>query len=237
MGITRYFPGGRVSGCFERCSLLLSCRSNNNKELGGARSETVANIFNDCICSGVDEKIAKYLKRLIASDKKLIIYDKNLRKRSWSKQGEAPQTMAKLGLTARKVMPCVWWDWKGNVCYELLAPGQAIDSDLYCQQLKRLQQESKKKRSEFINRKSVVFYYDNARQHASLMIWQELRELGWEFFQNSLNGVKLTLKEACENHLLQFFRKISQESYSKAIDILSEKWKKVVDQNDTYLIE
>jgi len=58
------------------------------------------------------------------------------------------------------------------------------------------------------------------------MIRQKLRELSWEVLmhppyspdiapsyyhlfrslQNSLNGVKLASKEACENHLKQFFR-------------------------------
>jgi len=47
-----------------------------------------------------------------------------IQKRSWSKQGEAPQTVAKPGLTPRKVMLCVLWDWKGIVHYELLPPSQ-----------------------------------------------------------------------------------------------------------------
>jgi len=60
---------------------------------------------------------------------------------------------------------------------------------------------------------------------------QKLRELGWvlmhspynpdlasEYYvfrslQNSLNGVKLILKEVCENHLSQFFAPKSQKFY------------------------
>jgi len=52
---------------------------------------------------------------------------------------------------------CVLWDWKGIVHYELLPPGQTIDSNLYCQQLERLCQAIERKRSELINRKGVVF--------------------------------------------------------------------------------
>ena len=71
-----------------------------------------------------------------------------------------------------------------------------------------------------INKKGVVFQHDNARPQISLVTRQKLRELGWEvlmdppyspdlgasdyhLFQslkNSLNGVKLVPKEACENH-------------------------------------
>ena len=58
-----------------------------------------------------------FLKQLITSDEKLITYDKNVRKRPWSEHGQAPQTVAKPGLTRNKVMVCVRWDWKGIVHY------------------------------------------------------------------------------------------------------------------------
>ncbi|KAJ0183237.1 hypothetical protein K1T71_001213 [Dendrolimus kikuchii] len=61
-----------------------------------------------------------FLKKLITGDEKWITYDKNVRKRSWSKAGQASQTVAKPGLTRNKVMLCVWWDWKGIIHYELL---------------------------------------------------------------------------------------------------------------------
>ena len=103
----------------------------------------------------------------------------------------------------------VWWDWKGIVHYELLSSNQTINSELYCEQLQRLQQAIE--RPELINRRGVVFHHDNAQLHTSLMTRQKLRELGWEILmhlpyspdiapsdyhlfrsmQNSLNGVKL----------------------------------------------
>jgi len=93
-------------------------------------------------------------------------YDNNVRKRSWSKQDEAPQTVAKPGLTPRKVMLYVWWEWKGIVYYELLPLGQSIDSNFYCQQLKRLRQVIERK--QLINKKGVIFHHDNVRPHTSL---------------------------------------------------------------------
>ncbi|CAH2237545.1 jg9798 [Pararge aegeria aegeria] len=69
------------------------------------------------------------------------MYDKNVRKRSWSKAGQASQTVAKPGLTYNKVMLCVWWDWKGIIHYELLPAGRITDSKLYCEQLMRLKHE------------------------------------------------------------------------------------------------
>ena len=89
-------------------------------------------------------EIEPFLKRMITGDEKWITYDNNVRKSSWSKPGEASQTVAKPVLTPRKVMLSVWWDWKGIVHHELFKPSRTINSTLYCQQL--MKQAIKKKR-------------------------------------------------------------------------------------------
>jgi len=48
---------------------------------------------------------------------------------------------------------------------ELLSSNQTINSELYYEQLQRLQQAIERKRPELINRRDVVFYHDNARPH------------------------------------------------------------------------
>ncbi|KAA5582484.1 hypothetical protein F3G14_18510, partial [Acinetobacter baumannii] len=117
-----------------------------------------------------------FLKKLITGDEKWITYDKNVRKRSWSKAGQASQTVAKPGLTRNKVMLCVWWDWKGIIHYELLPPGRTIDSELYCEQLMRLKQElkfSQEKAAGINQRRGLVFHHDNTRPHTSLATQQK----------------------------------------------------------------
>ncbi|CAH2236298.1 jg7061 [Pararge aegeria aegeria] len=91
------------------------------------------------------------------------MYEKNVRKRSRLKAGQASKTVAKPGLTRNTVMLCVWWDWNAlpipphTIYYELLPPDRTIDSELYCEQLMRLKQEVERKRPELINRRGVVF--------------------------------------------------------------------------------
>jgi len=68
-------------------------------------------------------KIELFLKWLITGDEKWITYDDNVRKRSWSKRGEA-YMVAKSGLTLRKVMLCV----SEKIFYYELLSGQTIDS-------------------------------------------------------------------------------------------------------------
>ena len=98
-------------------------------------------------------KLDPFLKRMVTGDEKWITYDRPSR------------TVAKPGLTARKVLLCVWWDWKGIIHYELLPYGQTRNSTIYCEQLNRLRQAIDQKRPELANGKGVVFHQDNARPH------------------------------------------------------------------------
>ncbi|GFW74260.1 histone-lysine N-methyltransferase SETMAR [Trichonephila clavipes] len=59
------------------------------------------------------DEINPFLKRIVTGDEKWVTYDNIVRKRSWSKCGEAAQTVAKPGLTARKILLCIWRDWRG----------------------------------------------------------------------------------------------------------------------------
>ncbi|GFW92744.1 histone-lysine N-methyltransferase SETMAR [Trichonephila clavipes] len=76
-------------------------------------------------------------------------------------RGEAAQTVAKPGLTSRKVLLCIWWNWKEIIYYELLPCGQTLNSDL-CQQLDHLKLAIDQERPELANRRGVVFHQDNA---------------------------------------------------------------------------
>jgi len=116
------------------------------------------------------------LKRMVTGDEKWVTYDKL----SCSKSGEVAQTVAKPGLTGRKVHLCVWWDWQGIIHFELLPYGQTLNSDLYCQQLDRLKAALMQKRPSLVNRGRIVFHQDNARPHKSLVTRQKLRELRWK---------------------------------------------------------
>ncbi|XP_067125649.1 histone-lysine N-methyltransferase SETMAR-like [Centruroides vittatus] len=124
-------------------------------------------------------EIDPFLKWMVTEDEKWVTYD-NVRKQSWSKSDEAAQTVAEPGITARKVLLCIWWDWKGIIYYELLPYGQTLNLDLYCQQLDCLKLAIDQKRPELANRRGVVFHQDNARPHTSIVTRKKLRELGWE---------------------------------------------------------
>lgn len=211
------------------------------------------------ICEALAKRneIDPFLKRMVTGDEKWVTYDNIVRKRSWSKRGEAAQTVAKPGLTAKKVLLCIWWDWKGIIYYELLPYGQTLNSDLYCQQLDRLKLAIDQKRPELANRRGVVFHQDNARPHTSIVTRQKLRELGWEVLmhppyspdlapsdfhlflalQNFLSDKKFASREDCENRLLEFFANRDQDFYERGIMKLPLKWQQIIEQNGAYLTQ
>ncbi|GFX44066.1 mariner Mos1 transposase [Trichonephila clavipes] len=99
-----------------------------------------------------------------------------------SQRSETAQTVAKPGLTVRKVLLCIWWDWKGIIYYELLPCGQTLNSDLNCQQLYHHLKIAieQKRRPELANGRGVVFHQDNTRPHTSLVTRQEIWKFVWE---------------------------------------------------------
>jgi histone-lysine N-methyltransferase SETMAR len=203
------------------------------------------------------QKLEGFLKRLITGDEKWIMYDNIKRKKSWCSPGQPTQTVAKADLHPKKVMLCVWWDWKGVVYYELLPQGETIDSTKYCSQLTKLKQKIKDGRPELANRKGVVFHHDNARPHTSLMTHQRLRGFGWEILnhppyspdlapsdyhlfrslQNNLDGKKFDTLEALKKHLDQFFDEKPRKFYEDGIMKLPERWQKVIEQNGQYIVD
>ena len=118
-----------------------------------------------------------FLKQIVTGDEKRTLYNNVERKRSWGKGNEPPPTTPKAGLHPKKVMLCMWWDWKGVLYYELLPENQTINSKKHCSQLDQLKAALDEKRPE-LNRKHIIFHQDNARPHVSLMTRQKLLQLG-----------------------------------------------------------
>ncbi|GFT50819.1 histone-lysine N-methyltransferase SETMAR [Trichonephila clavipes] len=139
----------------------------------------------------------------------MVTYYNIVRKRSWSKRGEAAQTVAEPRLMSWKVLQCVRWDYKGIIYYELLSRCQTLNSDFYCHQLDHLKLATDQKRPELANRRGVVFQ----------VTCQKLWEFGWVVLmhppyspnlapndyhlfialQNFLSDKKLGSREDCEN--------------------------------------
>ena len=80
------------------------------------------------------KKNIPFLKPVVTGDEKRIVYNNVEQKRLWGKRNEPPPTTPKAGLHPKKVMLCIWWDWKGVLYYELLLENQTMNSNKYCSQ-------------------------------------------------------------------------------------------------------
>ena len=118
-----------------------------------------------------------FLKRTTTGYEEWVVYDNVMRKRSLSKRDQPAESISKADIHQKKVMLSVWWDFKGILYFELLQSNQAINSNVYCHQLMKLDNEIKEKRSELTTRKGVIFHQDNARPHTSLVTRKRLLQL------------------------------------------------------------
>ena len=121
-------------------------------------------------------------------------------------------------------MLSVWWNFKVILYFELLPDNATIISEVYCNQLDKLSDALKEKRSELVNRKGIVFHQDNVRPHTGLTTHQKRLQLEWVVLphppysldlapshyylfwslQKFLNGRTFSSKQDLKNHLNSF---------------------------------
>lgn len=198
-----------------------------------------------------------FLNRLITGDEKWIAYNNIMRKRSWSRSHDSPQTTSKPDIHQMKIMISVWWDCKGVVYFEFLPRNRTINSIVYCRQLDSLNEAIIQKRPELVDPKRVVLHHDNAKPHTSLMTREKISQLGWEVLphpsyspdlapsdfhlflslQNSMRAMRFNSDEDLKQHIVQFFANKDKSFYERGILKLTERWKKVIEQNGAYIID
>ena len=105
----------------------------------------------------------------MTGDEKWCLYANITRKGSW--------VQSKIGLRPKKAMLCIWWDSQGILHMEFLKNGDIINSEIYCQQLERLNKVIEEKRGK--DRK-VRFLHDNARPHTAKTTIEKLNSFKWD---------------------------------------------------------
>lgn len=145
-------------------------------------------------------------------------------------------------------MLCVWWDRRGPIYWELLEQGKTINSDVYCEQLKKVRRALRNRRI------PVIFLDDNAKPHRSRQTRQMIEELGWEPLEHApyspdmapsdfylfrslehwLRGKKFNTIEEMRESLTEFFDSKDREWYRHGIQRLEEQWQKVIENNGEY---
>lgn len=71
-------------------------------------------------------------------------------------------------------------DYNRIVHYELRLRNKTINSDVYSEQLTKLNEALQQKHLELLNRKNIIFHHDNGPPHSSFPTRQELLEYSWD---------------------------------------------------------
>ena len=117
----------------------------------------------------------------------------------------------------------------------------------------KLNNSINQKRLELVNRKGVVFHYENARLHTRSVTRQKLLVLVWDILpqspylpelapsdyhlfhslQNSLNHKTFNFDNAINRHLVQFFSSKDRSFCERGI---AERRQKFIEKNGPYII-
>ena len=134
------------------------------------------------ICTAVHscQKNSPFLNCLVTGDEKWILYKNVKCQHQWVSAGEQLRPQLKQDLHSCKVLLSVWWNMFGVIHFKILPPNQTITAQSYCDQLDRLNEMLKKKRSSLVNCKDVIFHHDNVGPHSARVMCSKIEKLIWE---------------------------------------------------------
>lgn len=122
-----------------------------------------------------------FLHRIVTSDEKWIYYENPARQKSWGLPGEAPKQTPRPNRFGKKTMLCVWWDQVGVIYFELLKPGETVDTSRYQRQLRSLLAALDEVRPEWREKHNkLIVQHDNAPAHTGSAVKNTIKEIGWE---------------------------------------------------------
>lgn len=174
--------------------------------------------------------------------------------KQWVRAGSPPPKKAKAILSANKVMASVFWDAKGVIMVDYLQKGTTINSDYYCELLRRLREELKVKRPGLLTKK-VLFHQDNARVHTSLKSMAEIHNCGFELLphppyspdlapsdfhlfpnlKKHMGGKKFLTNDEVQAEVDTYFEDLEESFFKSGVLALESRWNKCKDLDGDYV--
>lgn len=75
---------------------------------------------------------------------------------------ETRENTIEADLHPKKMILCIWWDWKDIVLYEVIARNQTLNSDHCCSHLNQSKTTTDERRRELANRENAVVHQNKA---------------------------------------------------------------------------
>lgn len=200
-------------------------------------------------------KRKSFLHRIVTGDEKWIYFENPKRRKSWVNPGEPSTSTARPNRFGKKTMLCVWWDQKGVIYYELLKPGETVNTNRYRQQMIDLNRALREKRSEYGKRQhKVILLHDNAPSHTAKRVRETIEAFSWEILAHAAYSLDLAPSDyhlfaslghaLAEQHfnsyenvrkwLDNWFASKEELFFWRGIHTLPERWEKCINSNGDY---
>lgn len=200
-------------------------------------------------------KRKSFLHRIVTGDEKWIYFENPKRRKSWVNPGEPSKATARPNRFGKKTMLCVWWDQKGIIYYELLKPGETVNTDRYYQQMIDLDRALREKRPEYEKRQhKVILLHDNAPSHTAKRVRETIETLSWDLLEHAayspdlapsdyhlfaslghaLAEQRFNSYENVRNWLDNWFALKDEQFFWRGIHKLPERWEKCINFNGNY---
>lgn len=208
-----------------------------------------------CFHLGRSAKRKSFLHRIVTGDEKWIYFVNPKRKRSYVDPGQPAQSTPRPNRFGKKTMLCVFWDQRGVIWYELLKPGETVNSQRYQQQLVNLNRALRQKRPEYETRHDkLIFLDDNAPAHRTKQTRELVESYRWQplphpayspdlapsdfhlfaSMGHALSKQHFTSYENVGKWLDEWFASKKEDFFRRGIHRLPERWSKCVTSEGAY---
>jgi len=103
--------------------------------------------------------------------------------RKWRQSSSPKAKKFKQASSVRKIMATIFWDRKGILLIDFLERGLTINTDAYCETVRKIRQAIQNKRRGMLS-SVIVLLHDNARPYTVARTAQLLQQFRWEVFDH-----------------------------------------------------
>jgi histone-lysine N-methyltransferase SETMAR len=200
----------------------------------------------------------RFWKRIVTCDEKWIFLNNPDTRKKWVLQGEDLPSVVRQDRFGKKVMLSVWWNYEGVLHFELIPNGRSVDGELYCEQLDRVHEVLKTRYPALVNRKRVLYHHDNAPAHRSRLAKEKINEFDtfeilphpayspdiapsdyglFRSMAHYLRGRHFANFDDVKHGCQEFFVSKPKDWYHHQIELLAERWIRVIENDGLYFEE
>ncbi len=206
--------------------------------------------------------VPRFLDRIVSGDETWVsIFHQETKFEScqWTPRGGARPTKAVKSNSVHKTMLILFHDAYGVIHLEFLPRGETIDADFYCDVLRRLKEQIRRKRPGLWERddegyRGFYLHHDNATPHTAIPTLALIGESGmnmvshpayspdlapcdfaiFPYLKKQLHGIRFQNIQEVQDRVRLICRNTEPEIFYNAIRNMAIRWKKCVAANGDY---